>query len=110
MSCRDLTDCLQAKHRTRHSASHKHHALVFFRRLADLGGWKNRPRNGKVARLPELLRLRINQMLDDGLRYRAIIKVLGYDTAHPLPYALSEMNISNWFNGGYQDWYRTQDR
>lgn len=67
-------------------------------------GWNRHPRNGKVARLPEPLRNRVNQMLEDGLRYRDIILKLQQDGC--LPYALSEMNLSNWYRGGYQDWLR----
>src|SRR5690349_8101104 len=67
-------------------------------------GWHRHPRNGKVARLPEPLRNRINLRLHDGLRYRDIILKLRQDAC--LPYPLSEMNLSNWYRGGYPDWLR----
>src|SRR5437667_6657519 len=70
--------------------------------------WPQHPRNGKVARLPEPVQEQINQMLDDGLRYRDIIEKLRQPGAAPLPYALSEMNISNWLRGGYAEWREEQ--
>ena len=39
----------------------------FFATLNRLLGWNQHPRNGKVARLPEPTRTRINQMLENGL-------------------------------------------
>src|SRR3954453_7142339 len=76
----------------------------FFTALNCLLGWNQHPRNGKVARLPEPTRTRINQMLENGLPYRAIIRHL--NETETLPYPLSEMNLSNWFQGGYQDYLR----
>src|SRR4051812_5505832 len=70
--------------------------------LNRLLGWNQHPRNGKVARLPEPIRNRINQMLENGLPYRVIIRNLA--ETESLPYPLSEMNLSNWFQGGYQDY------
>src|SRR6266700_5861447 len=58
-------------------------------------------RNGKVARLPSPLREQINQMLDDGVPYKAIIQKLGEPGKH-----LNEDNLSNWRLGGYQDYLR----
>jgi hypothetical protein len=69
-------------------------------------GYGLRPRNGKVARLPEATRNSINEMLDDGVRYRDIIDKLQRSGAGLLPYSISEMNLSNWFRGGYQEWCR----
>ena len=68
-------------------------------------GWHQHPRNGKIARLPEPVRNWINQMLDDGLPYRAIARAL-HNSSTPPPYPISEMNLSNWYRGGYQDWCR----
>jgi hypothetical protein len=65
---------------------------------------RTRPRNGKIARLPESNRKQINHLLDDGLTYRAILDIIAKTADPPLPYPLSEMNISNWFRGGFQDW------
>ena len=59
-------------------------------------------RNGKVARLPLPLREQINQMLDDGVPYKAIIEKLGEAGKH-----LNEDNLSNWRLGGYQDYLNT---
>src|SRR6266478_1660015 len=59
-------------------------------------------RNGKVARLPLALREQINQMLDDGVPYKAIIQKLGEVGKH-----LNEDNIGNWRLGGYQDYLNT---
>jgi hypothetical protein len=78
------------------------HLLFFLNTMNATRGWHQHPRNGKVARLPESTRLRINRMLEDGLAYRDIIDTL--DRADLLPYPLSEMNLSNWYRGGYQDW------
>ena len=77
------------------------------RLLASVYGFQTRPRNGKVARLPEATRNQINHMLEDGFPYRTILAKLRESSA-VLPYPISEMNISNWFRGGYQDWRRQQ--
>src|SRR5258708_31973989 len=69
-----------------------------------------RTRNGKVARLPEATRERINVMLDDGVRYRDIIKALAQPGGPALPYPISEMNLSNWRKGGHQEWLRRQQQ
>ena len=63
-------------------------------------GWHQHPRNGKVARLPEPVRQLINEMLDGGSIYRAIIQKLK-ELGIP---GISEMNLSNWYRGGYQDY------
>jgi hypothetical protein len=76
----------------------------FFATLNRLLGWNQHPRNGKVARLPEATRNQINRMLDDGMPYRAILEKLRESNPEGLTYALSEMNLSNWFHGGFQDW------
>jgi len=69
-----------------------------------------RTRNGKIARLPEATRERINRMIDDGFRYRDIIQALGQPGASDLPYKISEMNLSNWRKGGYREWCRRQEQ
>jgi len=81
--------------------------LVSLARRALLG-LRARRRNGKVARLPLATRERINQMLLDGFPYRAIIDKLSAAGLLPLP--LSEDNISNWRNGGYQEWRKAQQQ
>src|SRR5437588_3406550 len=66
--------------------------------------------NGKVARLPEATRHRINLMIDDGVRYRDTIKALGEPGTPELPYPISEMNLSNWLKRGFQKWQRLQEQ
>src|SRR5260221_13177356 len=56
-------------------------------------GWRPRPRNGKIARLPQAMREHINQMIEDGVPYHAIIDRLK-DSDTPPPIAISEMNLS----------------
>jgi hypothetical protein len=70
---------------------------------------KNR-RNGKVARLPEAIRAKINKFLDDGFTYSKIIAELEKSTDPALPYKLTPDNLSNWFDGGYHDYLRDQER
>ena len=95
------------------SSLHQFDAALRARRaINSLLGWHQHPRNGKIARLPEATRNQINQMLDDGLTYREIIQQLNLANSStpqdsnisPLPYAISEMNLSNWYKGGFQDW------
>jgi len=64
----------------------------------------NPRRNGKVARLPKETRDIINRMLDDGLPYRVIIDELGEAGE-----GLNTQNITNWVQGGYQDYLKRQD-
>ncbi|MGZ4962951.1 MAG: hypothetical protein ACXWJB_06670 [Limisphaerales bacterium] len=68
----------------------------------------NARRNGNVARLPKSLRDKINSMLDDGATYADIIAELQKATNPPLPHPISINNISNWKDGGYQDYLRNQ--
>ena len=84
---------------------HCRSASATLKTIDTLFGWHQHPRNGKIARLPEATRSWVNQMLDDGLPYRSIIEALQHSPTPP-PYALSEMNLSNWYRGGYQDWRR----
>jgi hypothetical protein len=65
--------------------------------------------NGKVARLPKVLRDQVNRMLDDGFSYKAIIEKLEQSTDPPLPYKLLEINISRWKDNGYQRYLRHQE-
>jgi hypothetical protein len=65
--------------------------------------------NGKVARLPKVLRDQVNRMLDDGFSYKAIIEKLEQSADPPLPYKLLEMNISRWKDNGYQHYLRHQE-
>ena len=56
----------------------------------------------KIAKLPKPLRDLINTMLDDRFPAREIIAKLQASTDPPLPYRISEMNISDWKNTGYR--------
>ena len=60
-------------------------------------------RNGKVARLPKVLRDNINEMLQDGISYPEIIRKLGKEGE-----ALNKVNLCHWKSGGYQDWLNEQ--
>jgi hypothetical protein len=71
-------------------------------------GMRARPRSGKVARLPYATRERINLMIEDGFPYKAIIEKLSQEGL--LPYPVSDANISNWRNGGYQEWRQAQQQ
>ncbi len=59
--------------------------------------------NGKVARLPKELRDKVNQMIEDGFTYPAIIKSLGVAGKD-----LNVVNLSRWKDGGHQDWLLEQ--
>jgi hypothetical protein len=63
-------------------------------------------RNGKVARLPRDVREQVNQMLDDGSPYQPIIDWLDAN-GHP---GFLVDHISNWKDGGFQDWLAHQDQ
>jgi len=71
---------------------------------------EERRSHGKIARLPKILRDLINQMLDDGVPYARIIRKLEQSTDPPLPYPISEMNISRWYDKGYQQHLAQQER
>ena len=63
----------------------------------------NPRRNGKIARLPRETRDMINRMLDDGLPYPVIIDELGEAGE-----GLNAQNLTNWKQGGYQDYLKVQ--
>jgi hypothetical protein len=69
-----------------------------------------KPLHRKIARLPRSLRDRINSMLDDSATYHQIIAQLKSSTAPPLPYPISEMDLSRWKSSGYQRYLEQQDR
>lgn len=106
---------MQARTRKRHSKTPKrrspHVARLVDQYLKDIRtllGYKSHPRNGKIARLPHATRTLINQMLDDGVPYKAILARLLALSPQLSALNLSEMNLSNWRYGGYQDWGRHQ--
>lgn len=66
----------------------------------------NHRRTGKVARLPEELRTQVNEFLDDGVDY---LHIIGHLNNHGFP-GFSPKNLSNWKDGGYQDWLNHRQR
>jgi hypothetical protein len=63
-----------------------------------------KPSNGKIARLPNELRDRINTMIRDCVPYKTIIETLGKPVRH-----ISERNFTNWKNHGYKMWLEQQE-
>src|ERR1041385_6375079 len=63
----------------------------------------------KIAKLPKPLRDLINSSIDDGLPAKEIIQKLEASTNPPLPYPISEANISGWKTTGYQRYLAHQD-
>ncbi len=74
-------------------------------------------RNGKIARLPKAIRDRLNQQIQDGVPGKDLVRWLSN-----LPEVqdmllqqfncrqITEQNLSEWKQGGYQDWLAHQDR
>ncbi len=72
-------------------------------------------RHGKIARLPKEIREQLNRRMENGWRGARLVKWL-----NELPpvkevlreefhgHAISEQNLSQWRDGGYQDWLRHQ--
>src|SRR5437870_1419273 len=67
------------------------------------------PPHRKIAQLPKVFRELINSMLDDSVPYRRMIEKLEQRTDPPLPYPISEMNISRWKETGYRRHLARQD-
>ena len=65
---------------------------------------KEHRRTGVIARMPRAVRDEVNRMLDDGSSYPKIIEWL---TANGHP-GVNKDHISNWKDGGYQDWVEVQ--
>ena len=65
---------------------------------------KSRHCRGWIAHLPKETRQRINEMLDDGLTYNAIVERLGEQGKE-----LTERCVRSWKQGGYQDYLRQQE-
>lgn len=73
-------------------------------------------RTGKVARLPAAIRDQLNQRMNDGVPASDILEWLNQlpevQTVlqeHFKGEAISEMNITRWRFGGYQDWLNHQE-
>jgi hypothetical protein len=64
-----------------------------------------KPSNGKIARLPNALRDRINTMIRDCVPYNTIIETLGKPVRH-----INERNFTNWKNHGYKQWLEQQEQ
>ena len=62
-------------------------------------------RIGKIARLPAAIREEVNEFLNDGLEYPRII-----DWLLQQGHSVSPMNLTNWKDGGYQDWLQHRIR
>jgi len=71
---------------------------------------------GKIARLPHDLRAQLNSRLQDGqlgpqilpwLNSLPQVQALLAQDFHALP--ISQQNLSNWRQGGYQEWLVRQD-
>ncbi len=84
-------------------------AIADIATAAENGHVRTARRNGKIARLPRKLRDLVNQLLDDGVTYAQILETLQQSTDPPLPYPLSEKNISTWHQGGYQDYLKFRE-
>jgi hypothetical protein len=65
----------------------------------------NPHRRGKIARLPAARRAVVNRMLRDGASYASVIEELKGEIPD-----LNASNVTNWQQGGYQEWLREQDR
>jgi hypothetical protein len=68
-------------------------------------GRNGHKRNGKIAKLPQATRERINTWLDDGYSYPHIIEKLGQVGA-----GLKPGHFTHWYQGGYQDHLNHKDR
>ena len=67
-----------------------------------------RRRRGKIAGLPAPIRDQINHLIQNGVPYHVILEKLQSPDAPPLPCVLTENNLSDWKDGGYQDWLDDQ--
>jgi hypothetical protein len=63
-------------------------------------------RTGKIARLPFQIREELNTKLRDGVTAPTLIKWL----AQLGKKGISEQNITNWRQGGFQDWLKQEER
>ena len=75
----------------------------------------NTNRNGKIARIPRLVREQLNRRLQDGETGQALAKwlnglpeVQAILAAEFAGKAIREQNLSEWKQGGYQEWLAQQ--
>src|SRR5437867_9078357 len=68
------------------------------------------PLHRKIAKLPKPLRDRINSLIEDSVPAREIIAKLQASADPPLPYPISQVNLSDWKNTGYQRHLAQQER
>jgi hypothetical protein len=73
-------------------------------------------RTGKIARLPRLLRDELNRRLDDGEAHTLLAAWLNARddvravlATHFADREITEQNLSEWKQGGFEDWCRHQD-
>jgi hypothetical protein len=90
--------------------------LEFIKHLPDFEPLTSMARIGKIARLPRPVRNELNRRLDNGEFCAAIVERLnGLDEVQrALGIAhggrpITEQNLSDWRNNGFQDWKRNQD-
>jgi hypothetical protein len=74
-------------------------------------------RNGKIARLPQVIREQLNRRLDDGEPGGGLLEWLNTLPAVQAVLAsefggsrINAQNLSNWRRGGYQHWQKQQER
>ncbi len=74
-------------------------------------------RNGKIARLPKAIRDRLNQQIHDGVPGKDLVRwlngmneVVDILVQHFNATRVTEQNLSEWKQGGYQDWLKHQER
>lgn len=63
-------------------------------------------RTGKIARAPYEVRQHVNEMIRNGELAREVIAYLDKNEIR----GVTEMNVTNWRQGGYQDWLKEQAR
>jgi hypothetical protein len=74
-------------------------------------------RNGKIARLPRSVRMHLDTRLDDGMEAEPLLewvnglpetKVMLQEKFEGKP--INPQNLSEWRQGGHQDWLRARER
>jgi hypothetical protein len=66
----------------------------------------NNARKGKIARAPFEVRTRVNELLRDG---GTALDVINYLKSQQIS-GVKAMNVTNWRQGGYQDWLAERSR